>query len=296
VPTVRRRRVTVVTTYTPADLLASRLGDFITQPEPTDDGEQRMFCPRCEEPGISRTPSASINAGKGKWHCLGKCGEGGSISALAREVGTQVRGTSTREPGSSKKRSMPAPLEDQDKPHDWGAQLLRGGGVAVARVREALDDKGILPETRSRAYLGASGDQLTIPMRERGASPWVQVKFIRYDRDGGKAVTQTPGAVAMLWPAEWLDEHPTLPVLLTEGETDCLLGEQESEGRYVAVAVTGGAGTVPINLSRLSGREVFIAFDLDDAGRAGAQKMLTALREVGARAHILDLARLGVIA
>ncbi|OJX63904.1 MAG: hypothetical protein BGO95_06890 [Micrococcales bacterium 73-13] len=98
----------------------------------------------------------------------------------------------------------------------------------------------------------------------------------------------------MLWPAEWLDEHPTLPVLLTEGEGDCLLAMQESDGQYVAVAVTGGAGTVPRDLSKLAGREVYVAFDLDDAGRKGMDKMVAALGKAGARAAALDLARLGV--
>lgn len=289
---MRRRRATVVTSYTP-EVIAAAFSDFVTRDEPSEAGELPMFCPLCEERGVSRSPSASINPAEGKWHCLGKCGEGGTIAALASELHLVIpKGGQLRV--APQQMAESSPLADQDKPYEWQAALESGSGAQVERLREVLASKGILPETTSAAHVGASADQLTFPVRASGGAPWVQVKFIRYGSRGNKTVTQTPGARAMLYLAERLDQEPTLPVLVCEGEVDALLAGQESRGRFVAVGVTGGAGTVPRDLSKLASREVFIAYDCDSAGAAGAQKLAKALGRVGARVHVLDLSGLGL--
>lgn len=290
--TMRRRRATVVTTYTP-ESIAVAFSEYLTRDEPSEAGELPMFCPLCEERGVSRSPSASINPAEGKWHCLGKCGEGGTIAALASELHLAIPKGGQRRVAPLR-TAEPSALADQDKPYEWQAALESGTGAQVERLREVLASKGILPETTSAAHVGASADQLSFPVRASGGAPWVQVKFIRYGSRGDKNVTQTPGARAMLYLAERLDQEPTLPVLVCEGEVDALLAGQESRGRFVAVGVTGGAGTVPRDLSKLASREVFVAFDCDSAGIAGGQKLANALGRVGARVHILDLSRLGL--
>lgn len=292
-----RRAQPRVKKYKP-ETVRSAFADWAVGPE-TEDGEQRMFCPLCEEPGESRTPSASMNPAEGVWNCLKTEEHGGSIYDLVvklkRERGFDIRGAqtitlpSTRTAVPAKKPKAQPPLEDQAKPLEWHDQL---GEHFPERIEWATEQRGVNFDTLRRAHVGFNGTAWTFPART--STKWLQVKFIQYPKRGDKKVTQTPGARAMLWPARFLQEEPTLPVLLCEGEWDALLAEQEADGQYVAVTGTGGAGTPPADLSALAKREVFIAYDCDVAGREGAAKVAAKLREAGANAHVIDLARLGL--
>ncbi|QEO08800.1 bifunctional DNA primase/helicase [Protaetiibacter larvae] len=290
--TVRRRRPPVVTTYTPAALLASRLGDYITQPEPTGDGEMRMFCPICEVPGESRTPSASINPRLGKWHCLGKCSEGGSILALTQQLGVKIRGSASRESTAKKKPALPPPLEDQHKPLDWHDKFMRG------ECADFLDfltqERGLHPNTLAHFHVGADGERVTIPIYVRGRCINVR-RYLPHAPNAKRKMLNLPGhgSPAVLAFTETLAGN-SLPVVVTEGELDALLVWQEAAGRLAVVTGTGGAGTPPPDLSALRGREVWVAYDNDDAGRKGAEKFTARAKAAGAHAHVLDLARLGL--
>ncbi len=254
----------------------------------TDEGEQRMFCPDCEDPDTSRTPSASVNVEDGVWNCL-KGNHGGSTIDIVRKLGGKAT-LSKRADRVRPKQSRQEPLEGQDKPLDWHDRLILHSPDQVAW---ANDQRGVQTPTLARAFVGFDGQHWTFPVRQ--ATKWLQVKFIGYNAAGEKVKPyQTPGARAQLWPAQFLKDAPTLPVLLCEGEWDALLAEQESAGLYVAVTGTGGAGTPPADLSLLANREVFIAYDLDLAGDGGAVKVAEKLRSVGARVYIVNLRRFGM--
>jgi hypothetical protein len=286
VPTPRPRRRAVVKTYTPEALLASPLGEFITQPEPTGDGEQPMFCPRCEEPGRSRTASASINGAKGKWHCLGKCGDGGKISALAQDLGFSIRGSIRS--AVPARPSLPAPLENQDSPLDWhDALMLRH----PERLAYLTDVRGLDLATLAANRIGFDGERFTVPIGPPGKVRNVR----RYSPTRRPKMLNTPGhgSPSMLAFTRGLAGN-TLPVILAAGEWDALLTGQECAGVAVAVTGTGGEASPPRDLSALAAREVFVAYDCDAAGVAGAEKVASRLRDLGARVHVLDLTRLGL--
>ena len=81
-------------------------------------------------------------------------------------------------------------------------------------------------------------------------------------------------------------------VVVTEGELDALLTAQELSRAGIEVRVvsgTGGAGTVPQNLSRFRGKRVFVAYDCDDAGRSGARKLAAKLDGIASAVHVVDL-------
>jgi len=290
-PPKRRRRATVVKTYTPESVQAA-FGHWLADPDggPSDKGELRMFCPLCEEPGTSHSPSASINPALGKWNCLKTDDHGGAIGALARELGVQIRATATRST-PQQNVTVPPALEDQDKPYGWHDQFMAG---ARSDFFDFLtQERGLHPDTLRFFKVGTDGDRITLPIRFRGK--WRQVR-----RYLPHAVRPTPKILnikgfgrAMLAYSETLTGN-TLPVVVTAGELDALLLWQEAAGALAVVTGTGGEGTVPRDLSALRGREVFVAYDLDDAGRKGAQKFATAARSAGAHVHVLDLARLGL--
>lgn len=255
-------------------------------------GEQKLYCPLCEEPGVSASASASINIAEGKWNCL-KSEHAVSVTGLVTRLSKDVRPTATPQRTinsvRAKQLAPQEPLDDQSKPLSWHVQLI---ARHQDQIDWASDARGITLDTIKRARLGMSGKQWTFPVRQRGT--WLQVKFIEY-KDGKRVKSfQTQGARSQLWPAAFLQDEPTLPVLLCEGEWDALLADQESDGLYVAVTGTGGAGTPPDDLTMLAGREVFVAYDVDDAGRKGAKKVADRLDKLGASVHILDLTRLGL--
>lgn len=293
--TTTRRATTRRKRYDPEALRAAFAPWF--DGEESDDGEQRMYCPLCEEPGVSASASASMNIAGNKWNCLKSGGDhGGTITGLVtalKPTGFRIAGVPREERTiksvRAQQKAPQAPLENQDGPLSWHDQLM---ARHADKIEWALSRRGVGAEMLSRAQVGVSGRKWTFPVRQRGT--WLQVKFIEYLPNGEKDVKQTKGARAQLWPAAFLQNEPTLPVLLCEGEWDALLAEQESEGRYVAVTGTGGSGTPPEDLSMLAGREVFIAYDCDEAGREGAKKVAERLRAVGAEVHILDLVRLGM--
>jgi len=279
--TVQRRR-----RYNPAEVRTA-FSRFAVGEE-TEDGEQRMFCPVCEDPDTSHTPSASMDAEKGVWNCL-KNNHGGRIWDLVREQGLEksfVR-PATRE--TSKPEAVPQrPLPDQEAPQRY-ARALQGNKERLAWV---MKERGLEAASLARAEVGLKAGAFVFPVQIAGE--YVQTKSIRY-RDGKKERPyQTKGAKDRLWPEQWLVERPDVPVLLCEGEWDAVLADQHSNGLYVAITGTSGAKSAPRDLSLLRGREVFVAYDLDDAGRAGAKKVQAALEKAGARAYVLDLARVGV--
>jgi len=290
-PVARKRKL--VQKYKPADVQRAFAQYFVGE---ESSGEQRMFCPLCEDPLTSRTPSASINAEQGDWNCLKTDEHGGSIADLVKqlkaETGFSFRGQATNVAAVSKEpvKLYADPLEDQDSPYDSNAELM--SDKRKAQLEFLVAEKGLTTETISRRKIGYTAGYYTIPVSVSGA--WRQSKSIRYLPNGEKDVRQTPGAVSTFYPIEHLPGND-LPVVIAEGEWDALLAHQESDRQFVVISGTGGAGTPPRDLSPLDGRDVFIAYDCDDPGTAGAEKLARVLRERGrCKVHILDLSKFGL--
>ncbi|MET4781232.1 toprim domain-containing protein [Glaciihabitans sp. UYNi722] len=253
----------------------------------SDDGEQRMFCPVCEDPDDSRSPSASVNLGKGEWNCL-KGNHGGSVLTLV----SSLRGGSAPAASAVPKKTTPKapikhkPMENQDRPQQWHDNLMHPG--SAERLAYLTDVRGFTIESIKRWLLGWDGQRYTFPVRP-SFSPYINTR--RYLPGGSPKTLNLPGhGTNILYPLEALRGN-TLPVLLVEGEPDVVLANQVLAGEFVALTGTGGAPNPPKDLTPLSGREVFIVYDADDAGRAGAEKILPLLLAVGANARILDIAR-----
>jgi hypothetical protein len=158
------------------------------------------------------------------------------------------------------------------------------------RVEYLTTQRGLTLDTIEKFKLGHDGQRFTIPVRYRGK--WVAVK--RYLPGGNPKMLNLDGHGAAVLAFTEVLAGNTLPVLLCEGEWDALLANQKGDGRFVAITGTGGALTIPAGLSLLAPREVFIAYDCDDFGVRGAQKIAERLRKAGSRVYILDLTQFGL--
>ena len=140
------------------------------------------------------------------------------------------------------------------------------------RMRQYLYRRGIPDLLIDFHLLGWNGSRITIPIFNRQG----QLAFFKLARDpedrlpGPKMMT-TPGAYAELYGwGEVLKKPPQ--IIICEGEFDRLV--MEAKG-FTAVTSTGGAGVFRSEwASELTSiPEVYVCFDNDEAGRAGAARV-----------------------
>lgn len=265
------------------------------------DGELRMFCPLCEDPDSSQSPSASINADKGEWNCLKSTTDdphGGSIGELFRRLKSEKSMNSLPKPlekrvlTSLARPKLPPEMDNAEvATTDWFA-MLRSKRFAT-RLEYLTTERGLTLKTLDKFQVGYDGERYAVPIRSGVDGPVRNVK--KYRRNGNPKWMSTTGhgSPSMVAFTGLLAEN-TLPVIVCAGEFDAMLTNQKAGAYAVAVTATGGEGVVPPELSMFANREVFVGYDCDDAGRAGADKLATALRKVGAVVHLLDLTQLGL--
>jgi len=170
---------------------------------------------------------------------------------------------------------------------DW-AQRLLADPQALKYLREV---RGLTVATIEHAGLGWSRGRYTLPVRDpdglvvnvRLASPSAEPKVINLDGYGSPVRWYTP----------W-SEGEGGPVIVAEGEWDCLLtGQEFGAAGLVSTCITGthGAASIPTSaeLERLRGRDVFIAYDCDQAGRRGARKLAGALESTASEIRVIEL-------
>jgi DNA primase len=151
-------------------------------------------------------------------------------------------------------------------------------------IRRYLNSRGIPNALIDRQLLGWNGKRVTLPVFGWDGD----VLSLRYarspaDKSDSPKVVSDPGATVELYGWETLARNPRR-VVICEGEFDRLVLEARG---FPAVTSTGGAATFPGEwVSHLTSiPEIFICFDRDAAGEAGAKKV----KRVLPRAHIVRL-------
>lgn len=217
--------------------------------------------------------------------------------ARGESAGLRVRLRAVPDPPS--KPALPPRMEEQEDHYlQWHDRFFARATVSGSPEEAAWDfltgERGLTSETVERYKLGFLAGRITFPVRVRGKL--YNVRRYKPHASESKMISwKGQGSPALLYPLQVLQERPaTVPVLFCEGEIDALLGNQEARGRFVAITGTGGANTPPPDLSSLKNRRVFIAYDCDSAGAAGAEKLRERLLASGAVPFVLDLARLGL--
>ena len=259
------------------------------------DGETKAFCPAHETPKASGTASASFNFDKGVFHCFSRCG-GMSIKTLWEAVKDDpdfVSGEekparpSPRSTGKvrsindakSRKGVPVTPLPTEADIRKWHDRLM----ASSVLLKTLHEKRGLNDTTLRKRMLGWDGDRYMIPIRDAEGN---LVNVRRYK----------PGATKdkmLNWPGYgsanlYLPDNLTADVvLLCEGEMDALIGEQYG---FATVTATAGAGTWQEQWSNaFTGKVVYIAYDNDTAGDAGARKVANHLRKVAAAVHVMRL-------
>lgn len=269
--------------------------------EESEDGEQRAFCPICEDPETSASPSASFNPEKGYFNCL-KNHHGLSIYNLAQQLkderGWNIRSAAmagrhrSQEYRSKVEASLTAagrrttPLPTPQQVSDWNKRLLSGG----AHLDAFMTRRGINTDSIEDLEIGWDGYRYTIPIYGP-AGELVNVRRYKLDAASAndKLVNIAGHGAAAIYGYDDLKEFST--IILTEGETDRILLRQYMTGHDIGVVTTtGGAGTFKGEWGKaFAGKTVYVGYDNDEAGMKGASKALRMLSPFAARAYRLQV-------
>lgn len=212
-------------------------------------GEYLTDCPFCGKP-----QKLSVNPEKGVWRCW-VCNEVGNIWKLKKFYGD----INIREFIPKKiKYKHPAKTTDQ-KYHK-----------ALLENKKALDylmnERGFTIETIKKFKLGRDNQNIAIPYYQKGIL--VNFKFRGIDKKG---YYREEGCQSTLYNIDNLDVSK--PVILTEGEFDCISAVQL--GFENVLSVPTGAGAFDnkwIDVFENVG-EISIVYDNDEAGENGAKKI-----------------------
>ena len=303
------------------------LADDLLGPSRTH-GRGRMWrCPNTNHAQTGRTPPVSIftsRRGEQRWRCHG-CGEGGTAIdlVLATNGGTTrdalrylAERVGRREPWDAS-RSTARPARATSLPP---ARCLDPEGLdryvqecaerlwtpAGETTRRWLTDVRALPaEVLVKNLVGADvgprrqarpdgmphAAGVVLPVIERGRAVYAQVRVPHPRPDGPRYFNPTSELApnprfARIRPVETAHAE----VVVTEGAIDALTA---AGAGYRSVAVLSAAYTdeaLAVALARLP-RQLVIAFDADEAGRAGAARLAALL---GAHQHPAGVIDLGV--
>lgn len=164
--------------------------------------------------------------------------------------------------------------------------------MATPSLLEFLSTRrGLSTEAIRRWQLGHDGQRYFIPIRDEVGRC---VNIRRYApterRSHFKMISWREGyGGARLWPFDSLERAAVgqEPILLLEGEMDCLLALQLG---FCAMTATGGAGTWRDVWNPLfAGKDVLVCYDVDQAGRLGALQVAHHLSPVARSIKVVTL-------
>lgn len=239
----------------------------------TPNGNKQVLCHcPCHD---DKDPSLSVNVEDGSWNCFAGCGGGGPVQFIRKlynlSFDEAVAKINAEENGGSPIKTFKKPAKSNHKPAYLTIKqvsALHGHLLKTPSALRKLKAKyGLNDETIKKYLIGYQNKNFVIPIEaEPGKWTFKEHKGV-----------QTRFAKAVLYPHGVIKEGMPL-VVITEGELKALLLNQYG---FPAVSGTGGARTWNNEWSLLfKGLDVVLAFDADDPGRRGAQKVAQNLKDV----------------
>lgn len=271
------------------------------------------------------TPSLSVNLSEGLFHCknpacdakgdiitffqrVRSCTFPEAVAELARRCGIVEPTVGPHRPtteatatinarndallasyaAGSAKIIRPAPAPEEE--HYIDEQVVEGMHYnllqAEARLSWLEEKRGLNRATIDKMKLGHDGQRYYIPVRDT-ENRCVNIRRYKPDAKGAdKMISWREGfGKARLFPIHMLDT--AAPVILFEGEMDCLLALQMGLN---ALTTTGGAGTWrdPWN-DLFKDASVAICYDADDAGRKGAASVASKLAPIARSVKVIEI-------
>ena len=185
-------------------------------------------------------------------------------------------------------------------------QLMRDAGAWVEAARAKQDYMAQLRVVKSRrgtpqtlrsiqdrhSAIYTYSETLIKARRHAKNAEGAPFAFMWFHRDeDGDWYAGAGGQDIPLYHADDLAERAELPVLIMEGEKDCdnARGCVALQAGYVIISLPHGASgrITPSQLRALEGRDVWVCYDLDEAGQRGQRLLAQALAAGGARPRVI---------
>lgn len=249
----------------PALYYEKRLGTLKKKP---GKNEVSAMCPFHAD----KTPSLSINLTTGLWKCFG-CNLGGNIiqfESKLKNIDTRTAYANICAEFGIETKFNNDKQEKEELIQKWHDTL-----VSNKKILDQFEQvRGIKIDIIKKYRLGYDTEQnrLSIPVYIRG----ICVNIRKYKKgDANKYIGITNYNSPTLFP---FDNIQGDQIYLMEGELDCLLALQLGLN---AVTVTGGAGSWDSSWDMyFSDKELIICYDIDKAGKEGAEKIYNRLKTI----------------
>lgn len=239
----------------------------------------------CEDPETSTTPSASFNFDKMVYSCRGKCSAahptgnaGGSILVLFKTLKKQsgfnfrserMKGANTRQGSpivtfNAEKKTGRSSKVTQPYVDSWARKLF----ASKPALDDLMSERGLSEDTIRKFEIGWDGSRYTIPVRNVDGK-LVNIRRYKMHSTRDKMLNiQNHGGVTLFNAPVLNGSNQT--IVVTEGEMDCMLLNQEG---IPAVCATAGAGTFNDSMAQeFRDKTVYVCYDADDIGNQGAAK------------------------
>lgn len=254
-------------------------------------GENTVLCPFHSE----KTPSMQINTLQKIYHCFG-CGAHGTENDFIHNYYGISRGQTS---------TFKEVLFKSDSIHDYEHFARSGEEYKTNYTYLELRKLGISESTLENLAVGSEciseldEDAGVIDIHPNVASTRLVFPIIMKDRvldlrtytaDKSvkpKSMSKTGAPAGLVLPYH-LWEHDMSPTVVCEGEKDMAIARDHG---YNAISL-GGCNNIPTHmLDSFKDRQVYIVYDNDGPGRAGAKKLASALYSVTKYVYIADIGK-----
>lgn len=246
------------------------------------EGELVLVCPFHSD----RSPSLFLNANAGMFVCqASSCKATGTFVELYAKLTNQhvadvLAEFSTRYDLADDKVVQASVIEE-------AYNLLKSSGTA--KFIEALEHRGITAELRRQYRIGEHNGHVTIPIKS-DAGLYINIRYYTPGAPGNLKYQNMRGRGN---PPRWFPiEQLSYPdIVICGGELKAILAATQLNSFEIgAAALTAGEGAwEPRWAKRFKGKKVFICFDVDEAGKASAERLAKILYFIADEVYIIEL-------
>lgn len=246
------------------------------------DGNTQVCCPFPHftsegQPYYETNPSAGIDISKGLFHCF-TCQKGhNEVSFAAEYLGTTQQ----------KAQEFIKTIQNSTDLDSW--TYAKNNLKESQEAQLLLDKLGISQQVAEELNLGYKGNGLAIPVILFGRL----FDIVTYRPKQTPKYIRKPGSMSgLIIPFdEWVSCNKTKTIICA-GEKDMMIARSKG---FNAITFTGGETNTPsLFLNMFQGKDVYIIYDNDDAGRIGSSKLAAALHPYAKSIHNVDLSAICV--
>jgi len=246
--------------------------DFYPRGKSTGPNQIIINCPFHED----EHASMSINAATGMYYCH-TCNEKGNFLTWCKKQNLDLKQIAAENNIKTEQKKI-----DKSEIDTMHQELIKNE-TAINWLKRK---RGLEIETVKKYKIGAFNQKFTIPIYDiYGEIVNIRIHDPRPEKGKPKVASWKSGyGAARLFPAENLYKNT---VMLCEGEMDCILANQLG---YNAITGTTGVSTFPAEWAKyFSGKKVMICYDIDEAGKAGSQRVAKLLSKFADAIKIINL-------